>query len=149
MEIQGKFIQILPEQRGETARGQWVRQSFVIETEGEYPRKVCFIAFGEDRANMIKAIPVGTMVNVTFSLESREYPEGSGRFYTDARCIRVQPAASAGEMPAPAMGYGWAGAAPQAPTAAPAQPAAAPAATPFASAPAAGGALENDDDLPF
>ena len=142
MEIQGKMIQILPEQRGESARGQWVRGSFVIETDGEYPRKVFFTAFGEDRSNMIKAIPVGTMVNVTFSVESREYPEGSGRWYTDARCIRVQPAAAPGEIPAPATGYAWAGNAPQA--AAPA----APAAQPFAAAPAAD-ALQNDDDLPF
>lgn len=145
MEIQGKFIQVLPEQSGESARGKWVRSSFLIETEGEYPRKVNFMAFGEDRAAMIKAIPLGTLVTVTFSLESREYPEGSGRWYTDARCIRVQPATAAGQMPPQATGYGWA--APQQ-TAAPAAQPAAPQ-QPFAAAPSADNGLQNDDDLPF
>lgn len=145
MEIQGKMIQILPEQRGESSRGQWVRGSFVIETEEQYPRKVFFTAFGEDRANMIKAIPLGTMVTVTFSVESREYPEGSNRWYTDARCIRVQPVGMGAETPTQGAGYGWANQTP----AAQATPAAAtPAPQAFASQPTTN-AIETDDDLPF
>lgn len=144
MEITGKLIQILPEVQGESARGPWVRGGFVIETGDDYPRKVAFTAFGEERVAMAKNIPMGSMVQVTFSPESREFNE---RWYTDLRCSRIQPFVP-GQMPQAAAGnYNWnpAGGA----AAAPAQPAATPAqsAQPFAQAPAM--PSNSEDDLPF
>lgn len=149
MEITGKLIQLLPEVSGESARGPWVRGGFVIETDGEYPRKVAFTAFGEERVAMAKNIPMGSPVQVTFTPESREFNE---KWYTDLRASRIQPFVP-GQMPA-AGGYAWQGAAPVAgaqPAAAPAQPTApaadaAPAAN-FAAAPQM--ASNPDDDLPF
>lgn len=129
MDITGRLIKILPEVRGESARGPWVRGGFVIETDDTFPRQVAFTLFGEDRIAMVSGLPMNAQVVVTFSPESREYQE---RWYTDLRCIRV---AAMGSAPAAAA----------APTAAPiaaAAPAAAPA--PFASQPA-----DSDDDLPF
>ena len=151
MEITGKLIQLLPEVSGESPRGPWVRGGFVIETDGEYPRKVAFTAFGEERVAMAKNIPMGSPVQVTFSPESREFNE---KWYTDLRASRVQPFVP-GQMPAAPAGYNWAGAAPAAaapvagapapaPAAAPAQPAAQPA--DFAAAPQM---ESSDDDLPF
>ncbi len=125
----------MPEMRGESQRGPWVRGGFVIETEDTYPRQVAFTLFGEDRLAMLQSLVMNAPVVVTFSPESREYQE---RWYTDLRCIRVVPFAGAAS----------AAAQPAAPAAAPvaqpaaAQPAAAP--QPFASQPADG-----DDDLPF
>lgn len=145
MEITGKLIQLLPEVSGESARGPWVKGGFVIETEGDYPRKVAFVAFGEERVAMAKNIPMGSPVQVTFNPESREFNE---RWYTDLRASRIQPFVP-GQMPAAATGYAWQGAAPAAaqPTA-PAQPAAAPAEPAnFAAAPQM--ASSPDDDLPF
>ena len=135
MEITGKLIQLLPEVSGESARGPWVRGGFVIETDGEYPRKVAFTAFGEERVAMAKNIPMGTPVQVTFTPESREFNE---KWYTDLRASRIQPFVP-GQMPAaPAAGYAWAGA-----------PAAAGAQQPgFAAAPPQM-ASSPDDDLPF
>ena len=150
MEITGKLIKILPETRGESQRGPWVRGGFVIETDGEYPRMVAFTTFGEDRLAMVASIPLNSPVVVTFTPESREYQE---RWYTDLRCSRIQSFVP-GQMPPAATGYAWPAAAPQAapapaPAAAPAapamppqQPAAAPQA-PFASP------LKPDEDLPF
>lgn len=145
MEITGKLIQLLPDVSGESARGPWVKGGFVIETEGDYPRKVAFITFGEERVAMAKNIPMNTLVQVTFNPESREFNE---RWYTDLRASRIQPFVP-GQMPAAPAGYNWAGAAPAA--AAPAQPAAAPAAPTaepanFAAAPQM---ASSDDDLPF
>ena len=144
MEITGKLIQLLPEVSGESARGPWVRGGFVIETDGDYPRKVAFTAFGEERVAMAKNIPMGSPVQVTFSPESREFND---KWYTDLRASRIQPFVP-GQMPA-AGGYAWQGAAPAAPAqpvaAAPAQPAAQPAN--FAAAPQM--ASSPDDDLPF
>ena len=129
MDITGRLIKILPEVRGESARGPWVRGGFVIETEDAYPRQVAFTLFGEDRIAMVTGLPMNAQVVVTFSPESREYQE---RWYTDLRCIRVVPV---GSTPAAAG----------TPVAAPAAtPAPDPAPTPFASQPA-----DSDDDLPF
>ena len=145
MEITGKLIQLLPEVSGESPRGPWVRGGFVIETDGDYPRKVAFTAFGEERVAMAKNIPMGSPVQVTFTPESREFNE---KWYTDLRASRIQPFVP-GQMPPAPTGYNWAGAAPAAtaPAAAPAQPAA-PTAD-FASAPAPQMASNPDDDLPF
>ena len=147
MEITGKLIQLLPEVSGESARGPWVKGGFVIETEGDYPRKVAFVTFGEERVAMAKSIPMGTLVQVNFNPESKEFNE---RWYTDLRASRIQPFVP-GQMPPAAGGYNWAGApapAAGAPAAAPAaqQPAAEQPAN-FAAAPQM--ASNPDDDLPF
>ena len=47
MEITGKIIEILPEQSGESARGPWRKQEYVLETDGQYPKKICFMAWGD------------------------------------------------------------------------------------------------------
>ena len=146
MESTGKLIQLLPEVQGESARGPWVRGGFVIETGDDYPRKVAFTAFGEERVAMVKNVPMGSMVQVTFNAESREFND---RWYTDLRCSRVQPFVP-GQMPPAATGYAWAGNQPAAQGVAPQQPdAPAPAAQPagFASAPTM--PPSGDDDLPF
>ena len=144
MEITGKLIQILPNVEGDGQRGHWVKGGFVIETGDDYPRKVAFITFGEERVAMVKNIPMGQLVQVTFNPESREFNE---RWYTDLRCSRVQPFVP-GQMPAASTGYAWAGNQAPAP-AAPQQPAAAPADqnAGFAAAPTMPAASE--DDLPF
>lgn len=145
MEITGKLIQLLPDVSGESARGPWVRGGFVIETEGDFPRKVAFTAFGEERVAMAKSIPMGTLVQVTFNPESREFND---KWYTDLRASRIQPFVP-GQMPPAAGGYTWSGAAPAAAAAPAAQQPAAPAAQPanFAAAPQM--ASNPDDDLPF
>ena len=147
MEITGRLIQILPDVEGDSARGHWIRGGFVIETDGEYPRKVAFTAFGEERVAMAKNIPMGTPVQVTFTPESREFQE---RWYTDLRASRIQPFVP-GQMPPAAGGYNWAGA-PSAPAAAAPAPAApapqAPAAPEFANPPQAMPS-NGEDDLPF
>lgn len=98
MEIIGRLIEILPEQSGTSARGQWVRGGFVIETEDNYPKKVAFTSFGEDKIAMIKGLQMNTSVIVNFSPESREF---QGRWYTDLRCISVRPNSAAQTYQAP------------------------------------------------
>jgi len=46
MELSGKVIQILPKQTGEGKNGTWEKQEYVIETQGQYPKKVCFSIWG-------------------------------------------------------------------------------------------------------
>lgn len=107
MDIVGKIIQVLPLQEGVGKTGNpWKVQSYVLETQEQYPRKVCFEIFGEDRIknNMCN---VDDVVTVSFDIESREY---NGRWYTSIRAWRVQQgnmlaqnaAAPAAAIPAPA-----------------------------------------------
>lgn len=87
MEIIGKLTLILPEQRGESARGAWLRGGFVIETEEQFSRKIAFSIWGEDKYAALKAITIGTTIKVIFNIESREYNE---RWYTDCRCTQIE-----------------------------------------------------------
>jgi len=47
MEIKGKIIAILPMQTGEGKNGTWKSLDAVIETDGQYPKKVVFNLFGD------------------------------------------------------------------------------------------------------
>lgn len=86
MEIIGKFVKSLPEQNGESQRGPWVRGGFVIETEEQFPKQVCFSLWGEDKVAVVRNMIAGTQLKVYFSPESREFNE---RWYTDLRCFRI------------------------------------------------------------
>ncbi len=141
MDVVGKIIQVLPAQEGVGRNGNpWKVQPYVLETLDQYPRKVHFEVFGEDR---IKQNPceLDQLVTVSFDIESREF---NGRWYTSIRAWRIQQ----GDVTQPAAGAQPA--APAAPAAAaPAQPAAAsqePAANvdPFDAS-----AGEGTSDLPF
>ncbi|MCQ2323912.1 MAG: DUF3127 domain-containing protein [Paludibacteraceae bacterium] len=87
MEIVGKIIQVLPIQEGVGRNGNpWKVQGYVLETQEQYPRKVQFEIFGEDR---IKNNPcnIDDVVTVSFDIESREF---NGRWYTSIRAWKVQ-----------------------------------------------------------
>ncbi len=85
LEIEGKVIKLLPEQRGEGKNGPWTKQEFVIETFGQYPNTIIFNGWN-DKAEQIKKLALGDLVKVGFSPSSREYME---RWYTDLRAIRI------------------------------------------------------------
>lgn len=96
MEITGTFIKNLPETRGEGQRGPWVRGGFVIEYGDEYPRKLAFTLFGEEKVQMAAVIQPGTAVTVRFNPESREYQD---KWFSELRCTSVMPVAQAGMYP--------------------------------------------------
>lgn len=87
MEITGKITQVLPEKSGTSARGPWRKQEYILETIGDYPKPVCFMVWGE-RIDKF-AIREGQELRVSFDLESREF---NGRWYTDVKAWRVEPA---------------------------------------------------------
>ena len=78
---------MLPAQEGVGRNGNpWKVQPYVLETLDQYPRKVHFEVFGEDR---IKQNPcdIDQLVTVSFDIESREF---NGRWYTSIRAWRIQ-----------------------------------------------------------
>lgn len=85
MEIKGNVVKVLQKQTGEGKNGTWVKRSFIIETEGQYPKKVQISSFG-DKLN-VGLIKEGNILNVSIELESREY---NGRWYTDVRAWKIE-----------------------------------------------------------
>lgn len=122
MEVVGKIIQVLPLQEGIGRNGNpWKLQGYVLETLDQYPRKVHFEVFGEDRIKM-NPCEIDQLVTVSFDIESREF---NGRWYTSIRAWKIQQGdtTQAGAIPAAAPAQA-APAAPAAPAAAPMEPAA-------------------------
>lgn len=94
MEIQGKIIVVLPERSGVSARGEWKSQTYVIETQEQYPKKMAFDVFGADRIASF-GIQLGEVINVSFDIDAHEY---QGRFFNQIRAwnvTKVQQQASA------------------------------------------------------
>ena len=59
MQFKGKIIESLPVVTGQGARGQWVKQGFVLEYEsGQYPKSIAFDVFGDERLQKFR-ISVG------------------------------------------------------------------------------------------
>lgn len=92
LEITGKLIKILPAQTGTGARGNWVKQEFVIETSDQYPKKICCSIWG-DKVESLSKYSLNDDIKVSFNLESREYNE---RWYTDVRAWKLEPAGAGG-----------------------------------------------------
>ena len=84
MEIRGKIVECLPVKSGQSANGEWRKQEYVLETDSQYPKKVCFMVWGEKVEQF--AIQQGETVEVSIDLESREY---NGRWYTDVKAWKV------------------------------------------------------------
>ncbi len=84
MEISGKITRILPEKSGKSAKGGWRKQEYILETEGQYPKQICFMVWG-DKIDEFK-IQAGQALQVSIDIESREYNE---RWYTDVKAWKV------------------------------------------------------------
>lgn len=87
MEIVGKITQVLPLQQGvsKTSGKDWQLQGYVLETQEQYPKKVHFEIFGEDRIKS-NLCEIDEIVTVSFDIESREF---NGRWYTSIRAWKV------------------------------------------------------------
>ncbi|TVR74180.1 MAG: DUF3127 domain-containing protein [Marinilabiliales bacterium] len=97
--LEGKVLQILPAQSGTGKNGPWVKQDFIIETPGDFARKICISAWG-DRAEEAGALQAGDQVSVNVNIESREFNE---RWYTDVKAWKIEKAVSP-DTPVPPPG---------------------------------------------
>ena len=86
IELTGKIVSILPEQRFNGKNGEIVKNAFVIEWQDNgYPQKLCLEVLGEDKFEKMKGnVQVGKEVLVKFSVASREY---NSRWFTTANCF--------------------------------------------------------------
>ena len=84
MQFTGKLVQVLPAQTGQGKNGEWRKQEIVVETEGQYPKKVCVSVWGDKMSHL--TLTPGEMLTIDFDIESREY---NGKWYTDVKAWRV------------------------------------------------------------
>lgn len=100
-QLTGTIIKILEPRKGtskNTGKDFFV-QEYIVETQEEYPTKVHFSVFGEDRVKGYN-LQKGDAVQVFFYVNSREYND---RWYTDIRVrniVKIDPS----QMAAPQMG---------------------------------------------
>ena len=99
MELAGKVIAVLEARGGvsKTTGNPWKMQDYVIETHEQYPRKMAFTVFGEEKINQFN-IQMGEEINVFFDINGREY---NGRWYNDIRAWRIDRVVP-GQEPNPA-----------------------------------------------
>ena len=85
LRITGKVTQILEEQSGEGRNGPWRKQEFILQTEGDYPKDVCIIQWGDNIDQF--AIQEGERLTAHIDVQSREF---KGRWYTDVKAWRIE-----------------------------------------------------------
>lgn len=91
VQLTGEVVEILEEKSGESANGPWRKRDFILETDGQYPRKVCITQWG-DRIEEFD-VSEGETLTVHVDIESREF---KGKWYTDVKAWKVER-----EAPAP------------------------------------------------
>lgn len=85
MQLTAKLIQLLPLQTGTGRNGEWKKQDVIVETDGQYPKKICISIWG-DKINASHLV-VGNKLKIDFDVESREY---NSRWYTDVKAWRTE-----------------------------------------------------------
>lgn len=137
MELIGKAIAALPVKSGVSQRTgeQWQSREYVVETQEQYPKKICFEVFGTDKLKEFN-IRNNDFIKVHFDITAREY---NGKWYNSVRAWKVEHVnqdgsvvgATANQVAAPS---------PQAPS---------PQAPAVQTQSAAPSSRESFDDLPF
>ena len=88
MDIIGKAIAALPVKSGVSQRTgeQWQSREYVIETQEQYPKKMCFEVFGIDKLKEFN-IRSNDLIKVHFDITAREY---NGTWYNSVRAWKVE-----------------------------------------------------------
>ena len=92
MQLTVKLLQVLPLQTGNGKNGQWKKQDIIVETDGTYPKKICVSIWGDKIQE--SQLQVGGSLKIDFDVESREF---NGRWYTDVKAWKVEPANGGGQ----------------------------------------------------
>lgn len=91
MQLTARLVQVLPAQTGQGKNGEWRKQDIILETDGQYPKKVCVTVWG-DKLNHL-SLNAGDVLTVDFDIESREY---NGKWYNDIKAWKVAAGVATG-----------------------------------------------------
>ena len=96
MQFTAKLVEILPLQTGKGRNGEWKKQDLIVETAGQYPKKVCVSVCG-DKLEGVTLKPE-QHYDISFDIESREF---NGKWYTDVKAWKISPESKATESVPP------------------------------------------------
>ncbi len=88
METYGKVVMTTNEVEGETQNGFWKKITLVVSVVSQKEKKLAFDVFGEKKVDAVKDIKPGTLVRVSYTIESQQYEE---KWYTKLSAISVEP----------------------------------------------------------
>lgn len=88
MDITGNIFAVLPPQSGVSQRSgsTWMKQEYVLEVPGSYPRHICFGLFGEDRIKQFDLHQGEQNITVQFDIDAHEY---QGRWFNEIRAYNI------------------------------------------------------------
>ncbi|MBA4410195.1 MAG: DUF3127 domain-containing protein [Bacteroidota bacterium] len=87
MQVKGTLQQILKLESGVSKAGkEWKKQDFILVTNEQFPKTVCFTLFG-DKISLIDGITEGSEVEVYFSVESRDF---NGKWYHNINAWKIE-----------------------------------------------------------
>ena len=85
LKITGTVKQVLEEQSGEGRNGPWRKQEFILETDGNYPKEICVVQWGDNIDAF--AVKADERLTASIDIQSREF---NGRWYTDVKAWKVE-----------------------------------------------------------
>lgn len=85
MEVKGKVIFIGEVITGEGSNGTWQRQDVVIETDGQYPKKIAIGCMGKV-VDSVEQLTEGMELTASINIESREY---KGKWFTNVNAWKL------------------------------------------------------------
>lgn len=101
VKIKGRIVSALPETSGVSKAGNnWRKREYVLETEGQYPKKIAFSVMG-DKIDTLN-LAVGQTVEISADISSSEY---NGRWYTSVSAFAAAIVQAAAPQPQPQPQY--------------------------------------------
>jgi hypothetical protein len=85
LKVTGVVSELLQEQSGQGKNGTWRKREFILETQEQYPKKICMVQWGDeiDASN----VQPGEQITASIDVQSREY---NGRWYTDVKAWKIE-----------------------------------------------------------
>jgi hypothetical protein len=100
LSVKGKLVMILNLESGVSRSGNsWKKQEFILETQDQFPKKVCFTLFN-DKVSLLSGFAAGEDLEVSFDVESREF---NNKWYHNINAWKIEKVGqiSAAEIPPP------------------------------------------------
>jgi len=94
LKVTGKITKFLDPIKGQKkdGSGEWVKQSYILETSEQYNNLYCLEVFGDEKvANLTKYSKVGDNVTVEFNVSTNEW---NGKYFTSLQSWRIDKAES-------------------------------------------------------
>jgi len=87
MQRSAKLTQLIPIQTGTGKNGEWEKQDIIVETDGQFPKKICISIWGvKINENQLQ---IGNLLQIDFDIESHGY---NSRWYTDIKAWKIEVA---------------------------------------------------------